>query len=107
MKEIRELLLSGTIVAVQETHWTEADAAVWGSLFPGSQVFASPATRGPRGGPQGGVALLIPHPWVARQVREVLPGRYLEVDVTQGSEPDALQLTVGSLYAPPMTELLP
>ena len=101
LKELTELLLAGTIVAVQETHWTEADAAVWGGLFPGSQVASSPASRGPRGGPQGGVALLIPHPWVVLQVREVLPGRYLEADVAQGPGPDAPRLTVASFYAPP------
>ena len=48
---IHGLLLRGIVVALQETHWTPASAALWGGLFPGAQVFSSEAPRPPRGRP--------------------------------------------------------
>ena len=59
---IHGLLLRGIVVALQETHWTPASAAVWGGLFPGAQVFSSEAPGPPEDDPlrrpRGGVAIL-------------------------------------------------
>ena len=57
---IRHWLEAGRIVLLQETHWTDVDIAVWETAFPAATVLAAPATLGPRGGPQGGVAILLP-----------------------------------------------
>jgi hypothetical protein len=63
---IQGLLLQGIVVALQETHWTPASAAVWGGLFPGAQVFSSEAPGPPEDDPlrrpRGGVAILAPFP---------------------------------------------
>ena len=63
---IQGLFLQGIIVALQETHWTPASAAVWGGLFPGAQVFSSeapgPEEDDPLLRPRGGVAIIAPHP---------------------------------------------
>ena len=49
---IRRWLDAGRVVALSETHWREADAAVWASNFPGAVVVASCAVPGPNGGPR-------------------------------------------------------
>ena len=67
-------LLQGRIVAIQETHWDSRDEAVWQGMFPGTDVVSSPARLGPRGGPQGGIALLAPRPYELMAQREVLAG---------------------------------
>jgi len=55
-------LHSGSVVILQETHWTESAAAQWGGLFTAAQVVYAPSRLGPRGGPQVGVAVIAPHP---------------------------------------------
>ena len=58
---LRRLTASGALLGLAETHWDSAHIALWRTLFPGAEVRASPARVGPRGGPQGGVALVIPN----------------------------------------------
>ena len=57
---IRHWLDAGRLVLLQETHWDAADCAIWASAFPAATAYATPAGRGPRGGPQGGVAAIVP-----------------------------------------------
>ncbi len=57
---INRLLASGYIVLLQETHWDPAAAAQWGSSFPACRLFFTPCVPGPRGGPAGGVATIVP-----------------------------------------------
>ena len=53
----------GLFVLLQETHWDDAAADIWASsLTPSKWVWAE-ATRGPRGGPSGGVAIGVPKGW--------------------------------------------
>ena len=56
-------LIAGRPVAIQETHWTPDCEAVWAALIPGAKLYSSPARKGPRGGPQGGVAVFVPDSW--------------------------------------------
>ena len=60
--ELGRALRGGSVVLLQETHWTLAAAAQWGGLFSAAQVAHSVARVGPRGGPQGGVAVVVPFP---------------------------------------------
>eukprot|EP00969_Alexandrium_andersonii_P346384 15312267-Alexandrium_andersonii.AAC.1 len=57
-RRVRDLLSSGHVVALQETHWSGEEAALWAGQFPLAQLVHSPCRRGPRGGPQGGVRAL-------------------------------------------------
>ena len=57
---IRRWLDVGRVVLLQETHWVDADAVVWASLFPAATLCYAPATIGRQGGPSGGVAILFP-----------------------------------------------
>ena len=78
-------LQAGHIVLLQETHWTEAAAAQWGGLFPAVEVRHSAARAGPRGGPQGGVAVLVPRPHRVVADRVLVAGCALEVTVALGA----------------------
>eukprot|EP00969_Alexandrium_andersonii_P309179 13662882-Alexandrium_andersonii.AAC.1 len=51
----------------------------WVAAFPGTQVAASAARPGPNQGPQGGVALLAPHPYKVRRVAGHIPACCLDV----------------------------
>ena len=51
---IQKLVVAGNIVCLQETHWSKEDAATWTASFPGARLYANPARKGRKGGPQGG-----------------------------------------------------
>ena len=59
-EQLRRWLEAGRIVLLQETHWRPEDEAIWRTLLPAATVVASPAVNGPRGGPQGGTAIMLP-----------------------------------------------
>ena len=82
--ELGRALRGGNVVLLQETHWTVAAAAQWGGLFSAAQVAHSVARVGPRGGPQGGVAVVAPFPHQILGVREMVPGCVLEVPKAGG-----------------------
>ena len=94
---VRQWLEAGRIVFLQETHWSEADLAVWGACFPASTLLAAHAVLGPRGGPQGGVAILLPQGMAVLSHRVLVPGCALEVCV----ELDGRRARLLSLYLPP------
>ena len=100
---IQGLLLQGIIVALQETHWTPASAAVWGGLFPGAQVFSSeapgPEEDDPLLRPRGGVAIIAPHPYVMTDRRVHAPGYGLSVTLTHPDSQDTRH--VHNMYLPP------
>ena len=72
---------AGKIVAIQETHWLAGDAGVWGGLFPGAEVISSCARNGERGGPCGGVAILIPARYEVIESAVIVPGYCVEAVV--------------------------
>ena len=76
---LRRWLQSRRVVLLGETHWFDADVATWSSAFPGSRVFAAPAVRGPRGGPSGGVAVILPQGYSLDSWRILVPGYAVEV----------------------------
>ena len=59
---------------VESTSSRESDAAIWGGLFLGAEVVATDARPGPNGGPQGGVAIVVPIKYVVIGKRTVIPG---------------------------------
>ena len=94
---VRRWLETGRVVLLQETHWSEADIAVWQTSFPAATVLASAAAAGPRGGPQGGVAILLPAEFQVTSRAELVPGFALEAHVTHSTRP-AMRLV--SVYLP-------
>ena len=96
---IGKVLRSGSVVLLQETHWTECAAAQWGGLFAAAQVAHAPSRLGPRGGPQGGVAVIAPHPHRILSSRILVPGCAIEaVLALDGGERRAAFVL---LYLPP------
>ena len=99
---INDFLLQGTVVALQETHWTPTAAAVWGGLFPGSLVVESSAP--PPGGPEpdarprGGVAIIVPHPFTLAGSRVLFPGYGLSATISHPSLAEAFHLH--NIYLP-------
>jgi hypothetical protein len=91
-------LRGAVVVCVQETHWREIDAGVWSGLFPGTAVVASPARAGPNGGPQGGVAILVPAPHTLLRWEEFVPGCGLAAWVRTD---EGREVMVLSIYLPP------
>eukprot|EP00974_Lingulodinium_polyedra_P015492 1499846-Lingulodinium_polyedra.AAC.1 len=72
---IQTMVDAGTVVLLQETHWTRATAAMWASgVFPHTAVVQTCARKGPRGGAQGGAAILIPAPLELIWGKEMIPG---------------------------------
>eukprot|EP00974_Lingulodinium_polyedra_P013006 1261981-Lingulodinium_polyedra.AAC.1 len=60
---------------LQETHWGTQAAAAWAAgLIPHTKVAASPARPGPRGGRQGGVAIICTAPQRLLEHRVIVPG---------------------------------
>ena len=55
-----KMAVKGVVVAIQETHRDPAAEQAWEALLPDTRIVSTGATVGPRGGPQGGVALVIP-----------------------------------------------
>ena len=97
-----QLLLDGHVVLLQETHWTDQSAAQWGGHFPTASVISSSSRPGPRGGPQGGVAILVPRQFRVTGHREVVPGCCVEATLRRGdAAEDSPTTTVRSLYLPP------
>ena len=89
----------GVPVLLQETHWDEAAAAVWGGgVFPHTDLAHSAARPGPHGGPQGGVAVLVPEPLTLRSAAVLVPGCAVAADV---AKPGGDRCTYVSLYLPP------
>ena len=88
------------IVVLQETHWTEQTQALWETLFPGTQVVATNARPGPKGGPQGGVAILVPHPYDIVEQRVIVQGCAVEADVRLKAT-DSETFTIRGVYLPP------
>ena len=68
-----------------------------GGLFSGAQVAHSVARVGPRGGPQGGVAVVVPFPRRIIKVREMVPGCVLEVVIVVCGT----RRRAASIYLPP------
>ena len=104
---VQNLLLQGTVVALQETHWTTVSAALWGGLFPGASVAAS-ATPGDEGTdphtrPRGGVAIIAPQPFVLTDPRVLCPGYGLSATVTHPGSPDIIH--IHNIYLPPDNRL--
>ena len=101
------LLLQGTVVALQETHWSEVSAAIWGGLFPGASVVASAAPGGDGADPilrlPGGVAIIAPHPFVLSDPRVLCPGYGLSVTVSHPCSADVFH--VHNIYLPPDNRL--
>ena len=100
---IQGLLLQGSIVALQETHWTPSAAAVWGGLFPGATVVSSEAIGAEEGDPllrpRGGVAIIAPHPYVLSDLRIHAPGYGISVTLNHPGSHDILH--VHNVYLPP------
>eukprot|EP00969_Alexandrium_andersonii_P065658 2894149-Alexandrium_andersonii.AAC.1 len=71
---VTEQLRAGRTVLLQETHWRPAIAPIWEALFTDASVCYSAARRGPQGGWQGGVAILVPRPAVIRSSRVLVEG---------------------------------
>jgi hypothetical protein len=71
---------------------------VWAGLFPGSAVVASPARTGPNGGPQGGVAILVPTPHTLLRSLELVPGCGVAAWIRTG---EVREVMVLSIYLPP------
>ena len=97
---ILQALGQKAIVVLQETHWTPQAEAMWETLFPGSKIFSTPARPGPKGGPQGGVAILVPHPFIAVPHKTLADGCTIEVTV-QHSGPSGDHTVVRGVYLPP------
>ena len=97
--ELGRVLRAGNVVLLQEAHWTPATATQWGGLFKATQVAHAVARVGPRGGPQGGVAVVVPHPHRVLGNRVLAPGCALEVMVAaRGTE---RRVAFVSVYLPP------
>ena len=85
------------VVCLQETHWSQADAARWAALFPDATVCASPARTGPAGSPQGGVAVIFNGSYRLEEQSVLVPGCAINVSLSK----EGKQSTFCSLYLPP------
>ena len=94
---IRGWLEHGRIVVLQETHWSDLDEKVWASLLPACKVYASNARPGRLGGPQGGVAVLVPDRYSVSECRVLAPGLAVAVRIC-GSDDDGW--LVGAYFPP-------
>ena len=93
-------LAEGKVVLLQETHWSAADIGIWSGLFPGTEVAASAARVGPGGGPQGGVAILVPAHLHIVQWTVIEPACAVEAHLAPNGCSNAV-MRVQSLYFPP------
>ena len=91
--------MEGRIALIQETHWDPATAALWAGLFPGCKVLSSPARPGPQGGPQGGVAILLPPTWHCVEHKVMAPGCALQATVRPAQ--GGAEVIVQTVYFPP------
>ncbi len=94
---LRAWLQKGAVVFLQETHWTNADKAVWEADFQGAQIVHAEATATGRGGTSGGVAILLP-PTVRLVSHSILvPGRAVLATARFGQQ----ELRLLATYFPP------
>ena len=89
----------GDIVLLQETHWTLESQAIWAGLFPAATVASAPSRLGPADGPQGGVAIIVPHPWEILATNVLVEGCCLEATVR--SRRGGATFCLRSIYLPP------
>ena len=94
---LTQMTSKGRVGLLQETHWSEHEAAVWSTMFPARTLVASPAFVGPGGGLSGGVAILLPHGVTLVRSEELVPGCGIAATVRIGSD----LLRVVSVYLPP------
>lgn len=82
-----EHLQSGCVSCAQDTHWHDVSGAILAGTFPHCEAEISPGRAGPRGGRQGGMSTIAPHPLgvvgrrvLVRQVKStlVLPRPYVK-----------------------------
>ena len=89
-------------MTIQETHWSVGDMAIWGGLFAGAEVVATEARPGPNwGGPQGGVAIVIPVRYEVLRRRTVIPGLCAEATIRRRVDLARTTWAVQSLHLPP------
>ena len=72
---------AGRVVALQETHWQGDSAAVWHGLFPGVEVLSTHTCSSARGGPCGGVAILVPGRYCVVNSEVIVPGYCMEAQL--------------------------
>ena len=77
-KRIQRAINAGTVVTVQETHWSVGDMAIWSGFFAGAEVVATEARPGPNGEPQGGMAIVVPVKYEIVDRRLIVPGLCVE-----------------------------
>ena len=99
---LQGLCMEGRITMLQETHWDDTSAAMWAGLCPGCKVLASPARPGPHGGPQGGVAILLPPTWRCLEIKKLVPGCVLQARIRAAAS--GTEVLVQSVYLPPTRE---
>ena len=100
-KRIQRAIGAGTVVTIQETHWSVGDMAIWSGLFAGAEVVAAEARLGPNGGPQGGVAIVIPVRYEVLGRRTVVPGLCVEATIRRRGDAARMAWVIQSLYLPP------
>lgn len=97
---LERILARQQVILLQETHWNEQQGAVWGSgLMAHTVVVIAPARTCPlHGGPQGGVAILVPQPLVVVHQAIMVPGCVVQARIR---EPAPLAFTFVSIYPSP------
>ena len=99
---VQNACMGGRVALLQETHWDEATAGVWAGLFPNCQVLSGPARPGPTGGPQGGVAIIVPAGWECTHWEVLVPGCVLQARLRRRAESERGEdFLVQSVYFPP------
>ncbi len=94
---LRSWLQKGSIILLQETHWSDADKAVWEADLLGAQVVHAPATSTARGGSSGGVAIILPSGSRLVSSSVLVPGYAVAATVSWGGA----ELRLISSYFPP------
>ncbi|MFM7987974.1 MAG: endonuclease/exonuclease/phosphatase family protein, partial [Candidatus Fonsibacter sp.] len=100
---IQRALAAGKMVLLQETHWDEQAAGIWGGLFPGTRVQYSVDRSGRQGRQACGVAVLILARYTLLSCCEVVPGCCIEARVCLRDtlEQERTVWTVQCMYFPP------
>ena len=78
---IKQQLAQGKVVLLQETHWDDAAAEHWAGALGQVSVAHAAATAGPSGRPHGGVAVLVPRPFLLANQTVLDPGCGVEARV--------------------------
>ena len=100
---IGNCLSKGRIVCVQETHWGQSAKLLWENLFPATQVIAATARKGPAGGPQGGVAIILP-PGIRSESHNII-AEGIAVEAIFKPPQAKQEIRVVSMYLPPDSRL--